>query len=224
MVALFVLLLVVLAVAIDFAIQVRKKKYPLAAKSPAIVNTAPAEKHSLRIPKGIFFHPGHTWGRILVGEAMQVGIDDFVQHAVGAIDRIAAPTVGTPVKQGETLLTLHQGENLLKVVSPICGTIGQVNQHAIDAPALVNENPYRSGWLCVIKPEQLSKDLSPLMIAEEAIAWSKREIVRLHDFVVGEIQRPQPSGATLVDGGVPVSGLLRHLEQEGWSKFEREFL
>jgi glycine cleavage system H protein len=33
------------------------------------------------------------------------------------------------------------------VIAPLSGTIVEVNQTAIDAPEIVNEDPYGEGWL-----------------------------------------------------------------------------
>ena len=70
---------------VDLLIQARSKQYPIMAAAPAGKALAP-ERETLRIPKSVFFHPGHTWARLQDGDSLEVGIDDFVQKALGGID------------------------------------------------------------------------------------------------------------------------------------------
>ena len=59
MVALFVILFVVLLLAVDLIIQAKSRRYPLMSSVPT-VSPGGHRRETLRIPKGVFFHPGHT--------------------------------------------------------------------------------------------------------------------------------------------------------------------
>lgn len=221
MVALFVLLFVILVISADAIIQFRKKKHPLAS---AALSLDHERENKIRVPKGIFFHPGHTWARILSDDTVQVGIDEFLQRAIGGIERITPPKIGDSIKQGEAFMTVQQADRVLHLAAPVSGTVLMLNHDALEHPEILNDNPYRSGWLCVIEPVHLASNLQPLTIAEDALHWLKREIVRLRDFILGEVQQPEAIGVTALDGGVPIVGSLTHLEKESWTKFERDFL
>jgi glycine cleavage system H lipoate-binding protein len=223
MVALFVIIFVVALVTVDLIIQARHKKYPLMAKSPAIKNAA-MRPEALRMPKGIFFHPGHTWARMQAGNEIVVGMDDFLQKALGAVEKVILPLIGQKVSQGDPVITVQRGGKTLSLVAPVSGKVYAVNHDVIDNPALLMENPYDDGWLFMIEPEQLASNLSILSIAENAVAWLKNETARFRDFVASHAAQPALAGETMLDGGMPVHGSLEFLDDEGLKKFEQEFL
>ena len=52
------------------------------------------------------------------------------------------------------------------VYSPIAGVVQEVNNKLSDAPELVNKSPYEKGWITIIRPDDLKKDLPSLMRPE----------------------------------------------------------
>jgi len=52
------------------------------------------------------------------------------------------------------------------VYSPISGLVLEVNNELSDAPELVNKSPYEKGWITIIKPDDIKKDLPTLMNPE----------------------------------------------------------
>ena len=52
------------------------------------------------------------------------------------------------------------------VYSPISGLVLEVNKELSDAPELVNKSPYEKGWITIIKPDEIKKDLPTLMNPE----------------------------------------------------------
>lgn len=223
MVALFVILFVAVLLSIDLIIQLRAKKYPLMSKAPK-VQTAPVSPEVVRFPKGVFYHPGHTWARMQAGAEMVVGIDDFIQKALGSIERVTVPAKGQKVRQGEPVITIQHAGKILSLVAPVSGTVYAVNTDALDNPALIMENPFEEGWLFMLEPEQLASNMSMLAIAENAFAWLKRETVRFREFLASYGMQPSVAGETMLDGGVPVHGSLDFLDEKGLKKFEEEFL
>jgi glycine cleavage system H protein len=223
MVALFVILFFVLLIAVDLIIQMRKKEYPL--MSTQLGSTNPSRSgESLRVPKGIFFHPGHTWARMQSGNRVFVGIDDFLQKSFGSIESVSLPAVGSSVQQGDAVISLVSANRTISVVAPIDGTIWSINDAVIDNPALIHDNPYKDGWLFSVYPEDLAHSLSALSIAETAVSWIKNEIIRFREFVVSRTASPELLGETMLDGGVAVSGSLQHLDDDALKEFEQDFL
>ncbi|HEX4920740.1 MAG TPA: glycine cleavage system protein H, partial [Candidatus Bathyarchaeia archaeon] len=49
------------------------------------------------------------------------------------------------------------------VYSPISGLVLEVNNELSDAPELVNKGPYEKGWITIIKPDDIKKELPSLM-------------------------------------------------------------
>jgi glycine cleavage system H protein len=53
------------------------------------------------------------------------------------------------------------------VYSPISGVVLEVNSELSDAPELVNKSPYEKGWITIIRPDDLKKELITLMRPED---------------------------------------------------------
>jgi len=223
MVALFVILFFAVLLTVDLIIQARKKEYPL--MSPQLAPEGSNRRgETLRVPKGVFFHPGHTWARMKTGDQVVVGIDDFLQKMFGTIQRVTLPAPGIKVRQGDPVITLQVAGKSISLVAPVSGTITAVNEDVVDHPALIHDNPYRSGWLFSVEPENLAQSLSMLSIAENAVSWIRNEIVRFREFIVAKAATPALLGETMLDGGVAVSGTLELLDEAALKEFEQNFL
>ncbi len=223
MVALFVILFVVTLLGVDLFIQARSKRYPIMAAAPASKAPSP-ERETLRIPKSVFFHPGHTWARLQDGDSLEVGIDDFVQKALGGIDRVLLPNVGEFVRQGDAVITVgHKGKQL-SLVAPASGYVRSVNRDAVENPGMVSENPYRDGWLMLIEPAELARNLSMLHVAENAVSWIKDEVKRFREFLNASAGEPALVGEAMLDGGAPMAGVLEQLDDQHVHDFEQQFL
>ncbi|MEM3587560.1 MAG: hypothetical protein QXO71_09590, partial [Candidatus Jordarchaeaceae archaeon] len=54
-----------------------------------------------------------------------------------------------------------------ELYAPVSGEIVDVNGELEDAPELVNEDPYKKGWMVVIKATNLEKEKEKLLTAEQ---------------------------------------------------------
>jgi glycine cleavage system H protein len=76
-----------------------------------------------------------------------VGITDTATEALGDIVYLELPTVGTEIEAGAVIGEVESTKSVSELFSPVSGTVVEVNQAAIDDPALVNSDPYGEGWL-----------------------------------------------------------------------------
>ncbi|GAB4331508.1 MAG: hypothetical protein Kow0099_02810 [Candidatus Abyssubacteria bacterium] len=164
-----------------------------------------------------FMHPGHTWAAVEESGQAAVGVDAFARSAIGRIDEVSLPRVGEEVRQGERLFSVRQGGRVAEFVSPINGTVTALNEAA-------KGHGLAAGWLCRIKPSNLSKDVKTLRIAEDAVKWMYGELFRLHELVAGQIPRLETVGVTMQDGAVALDNLLESLDDESWKLFRQRFL
>lgn len=223
MVALFVVLFAIVLLSIDLFIQARSKRYPIMAAAPARTNHV-SGRETLRVPKSVFFHPGHTWARLQDGDALEIGVDDFVQKALGGVDAITLPAVGQFVRQGEPVITVGHGGRQLNLVAPASGYVRAINKDAVENPGMVAENPYREGWLMMVEPAELASNLAVLHVAESAVNWIKAEVKRFREFLGTSAAQPALVGESMFDGGVPMNGVLNQLDAQHVQDFEQQFL
>ena len=68
------------------------------------------------------------------------------------------------MKAGEACAVVESVKTASDIYSPVSGQIVEVNQAAVDNPALVNNDPYGSGWFYKIRlsnPAEVNNLLSP---------------------------------------------------------------
>ncbi len=170
-------------------------------------------------PQNVFVHSGHTWAGVEQSGEAVVGLDSFVQRAIGKVDGIELPKVGEKVRQGQRLLAVRQGDRVAEFVAPIDGVISAVK----DMPARLSDLK-AADWICRIKPSNLSANLKVMRIAEDAVKWMYEELFRLQELVATQIPRLQTVGVTMQDGALALDHLLETLDDEAWVQFQQHFL
>ena len=181
----------------------------------------------LRIPQGIYFNKNHTWAHLKESGVAKVGMDDFLQHVIGNVGLTNLKNPGESIEKGELLTTINQGGKLLRVYSPISGTVVETNPGLNENPGLLNSDPYDKGWIYHIKPSNWVEETRSYYLADRATEWSKKELIRFKDFLsVGAMRKfsSEPSMVLLQDGGEIRENVLSELPGEVWAEFQEEFL
>lgn len=101
-------------------------------------------------PEGLKYHKEHTWAKISDNRAT-VGITDYAQDSLGEVVYIEIPETGTSVREGEDLGEIESTKATSSIISPVSGTVVEVNEELNDAPEIVNEDPYGKGWIAVME-------------------------------------------------------------------------
>jgi glycine cleavage system H protein len=118
------------------------------------------------IPGELKYTKDHEWVRV-EGDRCRVGITDHAQNSLHEVVYADLPKVGRALGKGESFGTVESVKAVSEVYSPVSGEVLETNQRLIDAPELVNQQPYRDGWLILMKPSKLGEELSSLMPAKE---------------------------------------------------------
>ena len=116
-----------------------------------------------KVPADLKFTKSHEWVRVS-GDTVVVGITDHAQHELTDIVFVELPDVGRTVKAGEACAVVESVKTASDIYSPVSGEILEANKSAVDDPALVNSEPFASGWFFKIKlshPAELNALLSP---------------------------------------------------------------
>jgi glycine cleavage system H protein len=101
-------------------------------------------------PDELKYHREHDWARIDGDEAV-LGITWFAQDALGELVHFEAPTQGSQVAKDSSYGEVESVKAVSDVIAPLSGEVLEVNQHALDAPETINEDPYGEGWLIRIR-------------------------------------------------------------------------
>ncbi|OLD55769.1 glycine cleavage system protein H [archaeon 13_1_40CM_2_52_13] len=118
------------------------------------------------MPAEFYYTKEHEWVRI-EGANCRIGVTDYAQNSLHEIVYVDLPKVGARVALMQSLGTVESVKAVADVYSPISGVVLEVNSELSDAPELVNKSPYEKGWITIIRPDDMKKDL-PLLMKPEA--------------------------------------------------------
>jgi glycine cleavage system H protein len=92
-----------------------------------------------------------------------IGISDHAQELLGDLVFIELPEVGRELAAEQEAAVVESVKAAADVYAPLTGTVIELNQAAVDAPELVNQDAY-AAWLFRMKPAAAS-DLDGLLDA-----------------------------------------------------------
>lgn len=101
-------------------------------------------------PDDLLYHPEHDWARIEGDEAV-LGITWYAQDALGELVHFEPPSDGATVTKDASYGEVESVKAVSDLISPLSGELLEVNQAVVDAPELVNDDPYGEGWLIRIR-------------------------------------------------------------------------
>jgi glycine cleavage system H lipoate-binding protein len=180
--------------------------------APKMVKTA-----GFDVPESYSFHPGHTWVHDEGRQNARVGIDAFAGNLLGQIDGVELSDLNRWVRQGQKLCTLKRGDQSVDMLSPVEGVLVSVNHEVLKNPNLAVEDPYKNGWLCVVKAPELTTNVKNLLQGPIVPAWMQNSIARLG----GMMQQLNPALAQ--DGGLPMKGLFFQVDASVREQLIKEF-
>lgn len=178
----------------------------------AVVNT----ESGFELPVGYCFHPGHTWSVEEGNQHARVGIDSFASRLFGAVDGVEVVGLSRWVRQGNRICSITREGTTVNLMSPVEGVVVAVNQEVLDDPSLIAKDPYKNGWICVVKALDLGISKKNLLPEGLVNIWMQNAVRRLQGYATA-------LGAASADGGMPIEGLLVHVDPEVQREMIREF-
>src|SRR5262252_3588120 len=205
-------IMVLLTFAIFLAIDYVRSQKQLAKQStvPSVLREVPSHVvpnvvAGFQVPENVRYHGGHTWALSESRELVRVGMDDFASKLIGRIDSISLPQRGRWVRQGQK-------------ISPIEGTVSDVNEAVVRDPELARRDPYGEGWLVTVQAPDSKINFRNLLGGALARLWTEDSAFRLRK------RMPIAMSAALAqDGGVAVDDISAHLPNEDWATLTKEF-
>jgi glycine cleavage system H protein len=99
------------------------------------------------IPSDLSYTKSHEWVRRRQDGAVEIGITDHAQGALGDLVFVEVPDAGRSVKAGEACAVVESVKAASDVYSPVSGKVIAANEALATKPELLNEDPYGEGWL-----------------------------------------------------------------------------
>lgn len=124
----------------------------------------------MNFPAELKYSKSHEWLKEKDGVSV-IGISDFAQDALGDVVFVNLPEVGDDTAAGEAFGDVESVKAVSDLISPVSGTVCEVNEDLLDQPELLNEDPYGT-W--IIKVENVT-DIEELLDAAAYEAFCAEE-------------------------------------------------
>ena len=119
----------------------------------------------MNIPENFLFTDDHEWVDIN-GDIATIGITDFAQGELGDIVFIEFPDLNTEFNKGQSIGTIEAVKTVADIYMPLSGKIVALNDELNDNPSMVNNNPFKDGWMIKVQIMHLD-EVSELMNKEK---------------------------------------------------------
>lgn len=120
-----------------------------------------------KVIEGLFYSESHEYVKV-EGDFAYVGITDYAQHALGNVVYVDIPEVDDEVEADEDFGAVESVKAASDLISPVSGTVVEVNEALEDKPELLNEDAFEN-WIMKV---QLS-DKSELDALMDATAYEE---------------------------------------------------
>ncbi len=116
-----------------------------------------------KVLEGLYYSESHEFIRV-EGDYGYVGITDYAQSQLGNVVYVDMPEVDDEVTAGEEFGAVESVKAASDLISPVSGTVVEVNEALEDEPELLNKDAFEN-W--IIKVELSDKsELDSLMDAK----------------------------------------------------------
>jgi glycine cleavage system H protein len=101
-------------------------------------------------PAGLLYSKEHEWVK-MDGDVATVGITEYAQNSLGDIVYVELPRVGAELQQFGNIGVIESVKAVSDIYTPVGGEVVEVNGDLEADPALVNREPFGTGWLFKVK-------------------------------------------------------------------------
>jgi glycine cleavage system H protein len=98
-------------------------------------------------PKALRYSKEHEWLRLESDAIGVIGITEFAAESLGDVVFVELPEVGAELTQFEKMGEIESVKAVSDLYVPIGGRVVERNEALVEAPELVNDAPYESGWM-----------------------------------------------------------------------------
>ncbi len=125
-----------------------------------------------KVIEGLYYSESHEWVKV-EGNVAYVGISDHAQQAMGNIVYVDMPEVDDEVERGEDFGAVESVKAASDLISPVSGTVVEINEALEDKPELINQDAY-TNWIMKVELSD-ETDLTGLMDAKAYEAFCESQ-------------------------------------------------
>ena len=132
------------------------------------------------IPENSYYIKEHEWTLVENADTARIGITDYAQKSLREITYFYVGKKGAKVKRMETICKIESRKCAAEILSPLSGVVLSFNNGLFDNPGIINQDPYGKGWITIIRPTNLDKELEELLKPELYAEYIK-EITKIDE-------------------------------------------
>lgn len=102
-----------------------------------------------KVIEGLYYSESHEYVKV-EGNFAYVGITDYAQHALGNVVYVDMPEVDDEVEAEEDFGAVESVKAASDLISPVSGTVVEVNEALEDKPELLNEDAF-ANWIMKVE-------------------------------------------------------------------------
>ncbi len=114
-------------------------------------------------PDDLLYNREHIWVRV-DGYTATIGITDFAQESLGEILSVEFTDIDDYVERDEPFGSIESSKAVVDLISPVSGTVININDDINDDIGIINSDPHDTGWLIVVEMDDLEQ-LDDLLVA-----------------------------------------------------------
>ena len=102
-----------------------------------------------KVIEGFYYSESHEFVKV-EGNIAVVGITDYAQQQLGNVVYVDMPEVDDEVSQGEDFGAVESVKAASDLISPVSGTVVEVNTALEEHPELINEDAFEN-WIMKVE-------------------------------------------------------------------------
>lgn len=124
-----------------------------------------------KVIEGLYYSESHEFVKV-EGNIGFIGITDYAQNALGNVVYVDMPEVDDEVTAGEEFGAVESVKAASDLISPVSGTVLEVNEALDDQPELINQDAF-ANWIIKVEISDKS-ELDNLMDAKAYAAFCEK--------------------------------------------------
>jgi glycine cleavage system H protein len=123
----------------------------------------------MNVPDDLLYTESHEWIK-REGDNIRIGITDHAQAELTDVVYVELPKKDRQVNAKEAIAVVESVKAASDIYAPVKGTVVDANKDLETNPALINTDPFGTGWIFVLKIDN-PDDLKNL---KDAAAYKKQ--------------------------------------------------
>jgi len=124
------------------------------------------DKFIFRVATDRLYSPDGVWAFWVESQGngqVRIGLTDYLQQLNGDVAFAHVKPAGTRLAAGDEIAELETIKATVSLISPISGTVVEVNPDLELSPEIVNQEPYGKGWLAILEVTDWEADRAKLL-------------------------------------------------------------